>query len=163
MNLKEQEALDDLEQKAVEYENTLEDDEWMTCAEELQRDIAVLQEFIDRMTPKKKTDYVERLTMRLPDWKHYKHAMYGKETPMDKLGRLEDFEQLLGEPLGNVANRAIAMKPIKGYEPSKVERLFGFKRTYICPNCGNQCLTKRANERNDINFCWNCGQALNWE
>ena len=33
---------------------------------------------------------------------------------------------------------------------------------YACPTCGNACLEKYMNERQDAMFCWNCGQKLDW-
>lgn len=36
------------------------------------------------------------------------------------------------------------------------------KDTYTCPRCGNVRLEEYANERQNNNFCWNCGQALDW-
>lgn len=39
-----------------------------------------------------------------------------------------------------------------------------FKKTkaYTCPTCCNCCLEKMMNERQDTDFCWNCGQKLDW-
>ncbi|HIS32235.1 MAG TPA: hypothetical protein IAB44_11935 [Candidatus Limivivens intestinipullorum] len=48
-------------------------------------------------------------------------------------------------------------KPRLNYKP----KFFG-KATYTCPKCGNICLEKFANERQNNNYCWDCGQALNW-
>lgn len=33
---------------------------------------------------------------------------------------------------------------------------------YACPTCGNACLEKYMNERQNTMFCWNCGQKLDW-
>lgn len=33
---------------------------------------------------------------------------------------------------------------------------------YLCPTCGNACLEKYMNERQNTMFCWNCGQKLDW-
>lgn len=33
---------------------------------------------------------------------------------------------------------------------------------YVCPTCGNACLEKYMNERQNTMFCWNCGQKLDW-
>lgn len=33
---------------------------------------------------------------------------------------------------------------------------------YVCPTCGNVCLEKYMNERQNTMFCWNCGQRLDW-
>lgn len=37
------------------------------------------------------------------------------------------------------------------------------KTMYTCPKCGNCCLEEFANERQRNNYCWDCGQKLNWD
>lgn len=51
-----------------------------------------------------------------------------------------------------------AKKPKLNYK----SKFFG-KATYTCPKCGNACLEKFANERQNNNYCWDCGQAIRWE
>lgn len=48
-------------------------------------------------------------------------------------------------------------KPKLKYKP----RFLG-KTMYTCPNCGNCCLEEFANERQRNNYCWDCGQKLDW-
>ena len=51
-------------------------------------------------------------------------------------------------------------------KPRKTDSYRGiFRRiyAYVCPTCGNACLEKQENERQDTMFCWNCGQKLDWE
>lgn len=33
---------------------------------------------------------------------------------------------------------------------------------YVCPTCGNTCLEKYMNERQNTMFCCDCGQKLDW-
>lgn len=35
-------------------------------------------------------------------------------------------------------------------------------KAYACPTCGNCCLEEMMNERQNTDFCWNCGQRLDW-
>lgn len=49
-------------------------------------------------------------------------------------------------------------KPKLNYKP----RFLG-KATYTCPKCGNCCLEEFANERQNNNYCWDCGQAIHWD
>lgn len=35
-------------------------------------------------------------------------------------------------------------------------------KAYTCPTCGNCCLEEMINERQNTDFCWNCGQRLDW-
>lgn len=50
-----------------------------------------------------------------------------------------------------------AKKPKLNYKP----KFFG-QATYTCPKCGNVCLEKFANERQNNRYCWDCGQAIDW-
>lgn len=48
-------------------------------------------------------------------------------------------------------------------KPRKTDSYRGvLKRVYayVCPTCGNACLEKYMNERQNTMFCWNCGQKL---
>ena len=50
-------------------------------------------------------------------------------------------------------------------KPRKSDSYIGvLKRVYayVCPTCGNACLEKYMNERQNTMFCWNCGQKLDW-
>ena len=48
-------------------------------------------------------------------------------------------------------------------KPRKTDSYRGvLKRVYVCPTCGNECLEKYMNERQNIMFCCNCGQKLDW-
>ena len=50
-------------------------------------------------------------------------------------------------------------------KPRKTDSYRGvLKRVYayVCPTCGNVCLEKNINERQNTMFCWNCGQKLDW-
>ena len=49
-------------------------------------------------------------------------------------------------------------KPKLNYKPR-----FSGKATYTCPKCGNCCLEEFANERQNNNYCWDCGQAIQWD
>lgn len=33
---------------------------------------------------------------------------------------------------------------------------------YTCQTCGNCLLTEMMNERQNTNYCWDCGQKLDW-
>ena len=48
-------------------------------------------------------------------------------------------------------------KPRLNYKP----KFFG-KATYTCPRCGNCRLEEFANERQNNNYCWDCGQRLDF-
>ena len=50
-------------------------------------------------------------------------------------------------------------------KPRKTDSYRGvLKRVYayVCPTCGNACLEKYMNERQNTMFCWDCGQKLDW-
>ncbi len=50
-------------------------------------------------------------------------------------------------------------------KPRKTDSYRGILKrvyAYACPACGNVCLEKYMNERQNTVFCWNCGQKLDW-
>lgn len=57
-------------------------------------------------------------------------------------------------------------KPIKNKmrekKTSSLDKLFGPKATYTCPNCGNALLEHYMTERQETRYCLDCGQALDW-
>lgn len=59
----------------------------------------------------------------------------------------------------------LAVKSLKKQMPKKAQCDEVFHKTfyYTCPTCGNALLTKMMNERQNTRFCWDCGQALDWE
>lgn len=76
---------------------------------------------------------------------------------------LEELEQYraLGtvEELKDAREKQVAKKPIDNGMRSGI---FATRKYYSCPRCGNACLQKMANERQNTNYCWDCGQALKW-
>ena len=59
----------------------------------------------------------------------------------------------------NTLEKQIAKKPRKTDSYRGVlKRVYA----YVCPTCGNVCLEKYMNERQNTMFCWNCGQKLDW-
>lgn len=48
-------------------------------------------------------------------------------------------------------------RPRLNYKP----KFFG-RATYTCPRCGNCRLEEFANERQNNNYCWDCGQRLDF-
>ena len=59
----------------------------------------------------------------------------------------------------NALEKQIAKKPRKTDSYRGVlKRVYA----YVCPTCGNACLEKYMNERQNTMFCWNCGQKLDW-
>lgn len=61
------------------------------------------------------------------------------------------------EECRKAAEKQKPKKPKLNYKP----RFLG-KATYTCPKCGNCCLEEFANERQNNNYCWDCGQAIRW-
>ena len=59
----------------------------------------------------------------------------------------------------NALEKQIAKKPRKTDSYRGVlKRVYA----YVCPTCGNACLEKYMNERQNTMFCCNCGQKLDW-
>lgn len=68
--------------------------------------------------------------------------------------------------LRELVERATPKKPIKNKmrhgKTSSLDKLFGLKDAYTCPNCGNALLEHYMNERQETRYCWDCGQVLDW-
>jgi predicted RNA-binding Zn-ribbon protein involved in translation (DUF1610 family) len=71
--------------------------------------------------------------------------------PCFKCGEMEAIKKAL--------EKQIPKKPIENGMRSGI---FATHKYYTCPRCGNACLQKMANERQNTNYCWDCGQALKW-
>lgn len=56
--------------------------------------------------------------------------------------------------------KQIARKPIDNNMESGI---FRKRKIFTCPRCGNACLEMMMNERQNTNYCWDCGQKLDWE
>lgn len=71
------------------------------------------------------------------------------------IGEVEDYTE--------VAINALEKQILK--KPRKTDSYRGvLKRVYayVCPTCGNVCLEKYMNKRQNTMFCWNCGQKIDW-
>lgn len=65
--------------------------------------------------------------------------------------------------IGTVEECREAREKQKSKKPKlNYRRKFLGEDIYTCPTCGNVCLKKYANERQNNNFCWDCGQAIDW-
>lgn len=62
----------------------------------------------------------------------------------------------------------VAIKALEKQIPKKPRKTDSYRGVlkrvyaYVCPTCGNSCLEKYMNERQDTMFCWDCGQKLDW-
>ena len=62
----------------------------------------------------------------------------------------------------------IAIQALKKQIPKKPRKTDSYRGVlkrvyaYVCPTCGNSCLEQYMNERQNIMFCWNCSQKLDW-
>ena len=62
----------------------------------------------------------------------------------------------------------IAIKALEKRIPKKPRKTDSYRGVlkkvyaYVCPTCGNACLEKYMNERQNTVFCWDCGQKLDW-
>ena len=70
-----------------------------------------------------------------------------------------------GEHIKSIVIAIQALEKRIPKKPRKTDSYRGvLKRVYayVCPTCGNACLEKYMNERQDTMFCWNCGQKIDW-
>ena len=84
---------------------------------------------------------------------------------------IKELQQYVGLPfemdvLEEAAKMAIqALEKQIPKKPRKTDSYRGvLKRVYayVCPTCGNVCLEKYMNKRQNTMFCWNCGQKIDW-
>lgn len=62
-----------------------------------------------------------------------------------------------------LVDKATPKKPIKHYYKSTSFIFVKHQSIYTCPRCGNACLKHYTeNERNENNYCYDCGQKLDW-
>ena len=71
---------------------------------------------------------------------------------------MEDMEELT-ETILEALEKQLPKKP---KENGIYSGTFKKTKAYTCPTCCNCCLEKMMNERQDTDFCWNCGQKLDW-
>ena len=70
-------------------------------------------------------------------------------------------DQLIGtiEEYREAIEKQVPKKPRKtGSYRGLINKIYA----YVCPTCGNACLERWANERQETMYCWNCGQRLQW-
>ena len=75
---------------------------------------------------------------------------------MASIGETEDYTEVAI----NALDKQIPKKPRK---TDSYRGIFRRIYAYVCPACGNACLEKQANERQDTMFCWNCGQKIEFD
>jgi hypothetical protein len=84
----------------------------------------------------------------------------------NELGKAIPYDTSWGCSFENAYGMAIqALEKQIPKKPRKTDSYKGvLKRVYayVCPTCGNVCLEKYMNERQNTMFCWNCGQKLDW-
>ena len=67
--------------------------------------------------------------------------------------------------IGTIEECREAMKKQIQKKPRKTDSYRGLINkiyAYVCPTCGNACLERWMNERQETMYCWNCGQRLQW-
>lgn len=52
--------------------------------------------------------------------------------------------------------------PKRPRENGMSDGLIKKNKYYTCQTCGNCLLTEMMNERQNTNYCWDCGQRLDW-
>ena len=93
----------------------------------------------------------------------------------EKLGKYEDMEEQVVERLKEASYErfgndgiGIAIQALEKQIPKKPRKTDSYRGVlkrvyaYVCPTCGNACLEKYMNERQNTMFCWNCGQKIDW-
>jgi hypothetical protein len=93
------------------------------------------------------------------DINRYLNSKTAYETAISALEEIQQYRDIgTVEECREAVEKQKPKKPKLNYKP----RFLG-KATYTCPKCGNCCLEKFANERQNNNYCWDCGQAIQWD
>ena len=84
----------------------------------------------------------------------------------NELGKAIPCDTSWGSSFENAYRMAIhALEKQIPKKPKKTDSYRGILKrvyAYACPTCGNSCLEKYMNERQNTTFCWDCGQHLDW-
>ena len=67
--------------------------------------------------------------------------------------------------IGTIEEFRVAIEKQIPKKPRKTDSYRGLINkiyAYVCPTCGNACLERWMNERQETMYCWNCGQRLQW-
>lgn len=83
-----------------------------------------------------------------------------KEIAMEALKALEEIQEY--RKIGTVEECREAVEKTEKKKPKLNYKSFFGKKVYTCPTCANCCLEEFANERQNNNYCWDCGQRLDW-
>lgn len=101
-------------------------------------------------------DEKEQFEIGLTRYKKEKEVI---EMAISAIKELQQYHEIgTVEECRKAAEKQKPKKPKLNYKP----RFLG-KATYTCPKCGNCCLEEFANERQNNNYCWDCGQAIRWD
>lgn len=80
------------------------------------------------------------------------------ETAISALKEVQQYREIgTVEECREAVEKQKPKNPRLNYKP----KFFG-KATYTCHRCGNCRLEEFANERQRNNYCWDCGQKLDW-
>ena len=72
---------------------------------------------------------------------------------------------ILDQLIGTIEECREAIEKQVPKKPRKTDSYRGIINkiyAYVCPTCGNACLERWMDERQETMYCWNCGQRLQW-
>ncbi len=94
-------------------------------------------------------------------------------TPIDSIKKLNMLDEALNFQRADADESSCALQmaiqalekqiPKKPIDNGLYSGIFATHKYYSCPKCGNACLKEMMNERQNTDYCWNCGQAILWE
>ena len=82
---------------------------------------------------------------------------------IENCGRIIEARKKKHIALHNIAIKALEKQlPKRPRENGMSDGLIKKTKYYTCQTCGNCLLTEMMNERQNTNYCWDCGQRLDW-
>lgn len=88
----------------------------------------------------------------------------GREEKADTiLAMVEELKQYRAIGTPEECRAAMEMQTARNPIDRNMESgIFRKRKIFTCPRCGNACLEMMMNERQNTNYCWDCGQKLDW-
>lgn len=84
------------------------------------------------------------------------------QSNINLMGKIEGIVWIGEEPCKTAIEALEKQLPKRPRENGMSDGLIKKTKYYTCQTCGNCLLTEMMNERQNTNYCWDCGQRLDW-
>lgn len=84
------------------------------------------------------------------------------QSNINLMEKIEGIVWIGEEPCKTAIEALEKQLPKRPRENGMSDGLIKKTKYYTCQTCGNCLLTEMMNERQNTNYCWDCGQRLDW-